>query len=84
MLPVSHGTEALERDAYRIVGLICAESASEAEIQDAIGALRAATAAAFPERPRLYDETYGRRFARLRTRFRPRSSLFAGGPPASI
>ena len=30
----------------------------------------------FPDRPEVFDRTYGRRFRRLRTRFRPRPGLF--------
>jgi hypothetical protein len=67
--------ESLERDSYRIVGMICSESVPQREIDAAIAGLRSRTEEAFPERPRLFDETFGRRFARLRTRFHPTAAL---------
>jgi hypothetical protein len=67
----------LERESYRIVGMICSEAVPSAEIDAAIAALRLTTRDAFPERPALFDETYGRRFARLRTRFHPSAPLLA-------
>lgn len=66
----------LERDCYRIVGMICSETVAETELQRAIDGLRRRTLEAFPERPSLFDETYGRRIKRLRTRFRPYGGLF--------
>ncbi len=66
----------LERDCYRIVGMICRETVAETELQRAIEGLRARTLEAFPERPTLFDETYGRRLKRLRSRFRPHGGLF--------
>jgi len=56
--------------------MICSETVPELDVQAAIAALRSRVAGAFPERPSLFDETYGRRFARLRTRFRPAPGLF--------
>ncbi len=67
----------LERESYRIVGMICSESVPETELNVAIERLRARAAEAFPGEPRVFDRVYGRRFARLRTRFRPRPALFA-------
>lgn len=67
--------ESLDRDSYRIVGMICSEAVPAADIDAAIAALRSRTAEAYPERPRLFDEIYGRRFARLRTRFHPGAGL---------
>ena len=64
--------DSLERASYRIVGMICSPAR---EIDAAVADLRRQTAAAFPERPALFDETYGRRFARLRTRFHPTAGL---------
>jgi hypothetical protein len=66
----------LERDARRIVGMICSESVPANELDDAIADLRRRTETAFPGSPRLFDATYGRRFQRLRTRFRPAPGLF--------
>ena len=74
--------ETLERESYRIVGMICAESVPQAAIDAAITDLRRQTLEAFPERPRLFDETFGRRFARLRTKFHPTAGMlpaFGGG-----
>ena len=71
--PDLHG---IERDAHRIVGMICSEAVPEPDVQAAITALRSRVSGAFPERPSLFDETYGRRFARLRTRFRAAPGLF--------
>ena len=68
---------AIERDAHRITGMICSERIPEPEVQSAIASLRRRVAETFPERPTLFDETYGRRFARLRTRFRPAPGLFS-------
>ncbi len=61
--------------------MICSETVPEPEIQQAVASLRRSTLAAFPERPKLFDETFGRRFARLRTRFRPGAALFI--PPVT-
>lgn len=74
--------ETLERASYRIFGMICSESVPASEIDAAIEELRTRTAASFPERPRLFEETFGRRFARLRTRFHPTAGLLPpfGGP----
>ncbi len=69
----------LERESHRIVGMICSETVPENEVADAIRRLRERTVQAFPDRPAIFDETYGRRFARLRTRFRPGGGLFQGG-----
>jgi hypothetical protein len=69
------GLQPLERASYRIVGMICSEAVPSAEIDAAIEELRRSTAASFPERPTLFDETFGRRFARLRTRFHPSAPL---------
>ena len=80
MLPLSPQIEELEREAYRIVGMICAETVPEDEIRASIERLRARCAEVFPEDARLFDRLYGRRFARLRTRFRPARGLFS---PAS-
>lgn len=76
MRPPNQEIEELDRGSYRIVGMICSESVPETEVQAAIEALRTRAAAAFPENPRLFDRIYGRRFARLRTRFRPAPGLF--------
>jgi hypothetical protein len=75
--------EALEQESHRIVGMICSETVPTAEIDAAIAALRRRTAEEFPERPRLFDETFGRRFSRLRTRFHPTAGLLptVGGEP---
>lgn len=75
--------EELERESRRIVGMICSETVREDEIQTAIAALRRRTGAEFPERPQLFDEIFGRRFNRLRTRFRPGAALFAPSSPLS-
>ena len=78
MHPPNQEIEELDRGSYRIVGMICSESVPEAEVQSAIEELRVRAAAVFPEDPRLFDRIYGRRFARLRTRFRPAPGLFSG------
>lgn len=83
MAAVPASVALLDRESYRIVGMICSESVPGADIDAAIAALRVRTEAEFPERPRLFDETYGRRFARLRTRFHPSAALlpvFGGAP----
>jgi hypothetical protein len=67
----------LERESYRIVGMICSESVPEDEVRAAIERLRGRATEVFPEDPRVFDRIYGRRFARLRTRFRPAPALFA-------
>jgi hypothetical protein len=66
----------LERESYRIVGMICSETVPEVELRSAIDRLRARTGEVFPEDPNVFDRIYGRRFARLRTRFRPGPGLF--------
>ena len=66
----------LDRDSYKIVGMICSESAPEPEVQAAIDRLRHRAAEIFPDDPRVFDRVYARRFARLRTRFRPAPALF--------
>jgi hypothetical protein len=68
--------QGLERDAYRIVGMICSEAVPEDDVQAAIRDLRRRTQDVFPEQPGVFDQLYGRRFARLRTRFRPALRLF--------
>ena len=68
----------LEREAYRIVGMICSETEPQSALEAAIGSLRQHTAEVFPDRPALFEQTYGRRFRRLRTRFRPGGGLFPG------
>jgi len=74
---VTHDIAELERESYRIVGMICSEAVAEDEIRSAIERLRVRTAAVFSDDPRVFDRIYGRRFARLRTRFRPAPALFA-------
>ena len=76
MLKSSPQIRDLDRDSYRIVGMICSETVPEADVQSAIESLRRRTAEVFPEDSRLFDRIYGRRFARLRTRFRPAPALF--------
>jgi hypothetical protein len=65
----------LELEAAHIVGLICREDVEAARLDVAIEALRRRAAQVFPDHPDLFDLTYGRRFRRLRTRFRPASGL---------
>ena len=67
----------LERDCHRIVTLICSEQVADDEIDRLISRLRDRTREVFPASPEVFDRTYGRRFRRLRTRFRPAPSLFA-------
>jgi len=81
--PEPAGLEPLERESYRIVGMICSETVGSPEIDAAIDALRITTREAFPERPALFDETFGRRFARLRTRFHPSAPLLESAAPTS-
>ncbi len=69
----------LERECHRIVELICSESASDDDIDRRIARLRDRTAGVFPERPDVFDRTFGRRFQRLRTRFQPAPGLFGHG-----
>jgi len=66
----------LEKDCHRIVGLICSESVASDEIDRRIARLRDRTRTVFPASPEVFDRTYGRRFKRLRTRFRPTPGLF--------
>ena len=70
----------LERESYKIVGMICSETTPEPQVQAAIEHLRRRAEQVFSDDPRVFDRIYGRRFARLRTRFRPAQSLF---PPAN-
>lgn len=77
MLPANRALDELDRESYRIVGMICSEAVPEADVQSAIEVLRRRAAESFPEDPRLYERIYGRRFARLRTRFRPAPGLFS-------
>jgi hypothetical protein len=77
MLPKNPDIEELERDAYRIVGMICSEAVPEDDIRASIERLRARAGEVFPEDQRVFDRLYGRRFARLRTRFRPARGLFS-------
>jgi hypothetical protein len=76
-MPVRPELEELDRRAYRIVAMICSEAVPEPQISAEIGALRVDTAQAFGGDARVFDRIYGRRFARLRTRFRPAPALFA-------
>lgn len=76
MPPSPREIQELDRESYRIVGMICSEVVPETDVQSAIEGLRRRAADVFPEDPRLYDRIYGRRFARLRTRFRPAPGLF--------
>jgi len=75
MKPLPPELTGLETEAYRIVGMICSESVPPGRLDASIDALRSRTLAAFPDRPELFDRTYGRRFRRLRSRFRPGAGL---------
>ncbi len=66
----------LEQESLRIVELICSETVSDDDIDRRIARLRDRTAGVFPDRPDVFDRTFGRRFQRLRTRFRPAPGLF--------
>jgi hypothetical protein len=77
MRKVSPEIQQLESESYRIVGMICSEAVPEERLAAAISELRQHTEAVFPGHPELFDRTYGRRFQRLRTRFRPARNLFA-------
>jgi hypothetical protein len=66
----------LELESHRIVQLICSEAVAAEEIERRIARLRDRAASVFPDRPDVFDRTYGRRFQRLRTRFRPAPGLF--------
>ena len=66
----------LEQECLRIVQLICSETVPGDEIDRRIARLRDRTGAVFPDRPDVFERTYGRRFQRLRTRFRPAPALF--------
>lgn len=79
MLRVSDEIRELERESYRIVGMICSETVPADDLDGAIDRLRQRTAKVFPDRPQVFEETYGRRFQRLRTRFQPRGGLFPTG-----
>ncbi len=76
MMRTSPEIQQLECDAYRIVGMICSEAVPEDDVQSAIAALRRRTEEVFPGEPGVFEHLYGRRFARLRTRFRPAPRLF--------
>ena len=73
----------LERDAARVVGMICREDVPAARLDLEIAALRRKAELVFPGRPELFDLTYGRRFRRLRTRFRPSPRLIEARDVAS-
>lgn len=66
----------LEDEARRIVGMICSETVPDAEIDVAVSNLRSRTSAVF-QGAAVFEATYGRRFRRLRTWFRPEPGLFA-------
>jgi hypothetical protein len=76
MLPQNREIQDLDRESYRIVGMICAETFPEADVQAAIESLRRRTSEVFPDDPRVFERIYARRFSRLRTRFRPAPGLF--------
>ena len=76
MPPANPEITELERESYRIVGMICSEAVPEDDVRAAIERLRGRAAQVFPDDPRVFDRIYGRRFARLRTRFRPAPALF--------
>lgn len=80
MLPQNREIQDLDRESYRIVGMICAETVPEGEVQAAIEHLRARTSQVFPGDAHVFERIYARRFSRLRTRFRPAPGLFS--PPA--
>lgn len=65
----------LEREASRIVGMICREDTPDDEIQRAVDALEQRADDVFPDRRDVFELTYGRRIRRLRSRFRPRDDL---------
>jgi len=75
-MDVDPAITALEEECLRIVQLICSEAVSADEIDRRIARLRDRTTAVFPDRPDVFEQTYGRRFQRLRTRFRPAPGLF--------
>ena len=75
MLRNSADIQDLEKEAYRIVAMICSETVPSTDLDRAIDDLRSSTREVFPGRESLFDETYGRRFQRLRSRFRPRNTL---------
>lgn len=66
----------LERESHQIVQLICSEQVPEHEIDRRIARLRDRARSVFPDRPEVFEQTYGQRFARLRTRFHPAPGLF--------
>jgi hypothetical protein len=68
----------LEKVSHSIVTLICSEQVADGEIDQQIARLRDRTTRVFPERPDVFERTFGRRFKRLRTRFQPRPGLFSG------
>ena len=70
------GMDELEAECRRIVELICSERVTDDEIERRIARLRDRTMGVFPDRPDVFDRTFGRRFQRLRTRFRPAPGLF--------
>lgn len=76
MLPIHRDIEELDRESYRIVGMICSEAVPEPEVQAAIESLRERAGSVFPGNPQVFERVYARRFARLRTRFRPAKGLF--------
>ena len=55
---------------------IAPAGANRDEIERRIARLRDRAASVFPDRPDVFERTYGRRFQRLRTKFRPAPGLF--------
>lgn len=66
----------LEREAFRIVELICSERVPDDEIDRRIARLRDRTRSTVPDDPHLFEKMYAPRFQRLRARFRPAPGLF--------
>ena len=65
MLPTNQELQELERESYRIVGMICAETSSEVELDTAIDELRRRTALVFPGRPRVFERTFESRIIKI-------------------
>ncbi len=68
--------QALDQAAHEVATMICSEQVPAAEIDRAIELVRGRFEAVLGDHPGVFEQTYARRFRRLRTRFQPVRGLF--------